>query len=474
MLFLRHPGWLWLKKHDRKKLPPIDEGLQAIFDDGHLFEEYADQLFPKAVKIGFSFKNNTYITMPSRTKEAIRNGTEVIFQGRLEAENSTCIFDVLKKVSKKEFDLYEIKSSSEVKEEHILDLAFQTIVLENNGLKIRKQFVIHVNNKYKRKGEINIKELTVQTEITKKVQKVMAKTKALIQEAQKVASQKNPPDFSPRHTGLDAFKEWLEIYYILYPQKNSHNIFKLTRLNAKLVGKLEDLGISLIKDIPDSIKLHPRQKIQVQATKENKQTVNKEKIKEFISQVTYPLYFLDYETFASLIPPFDGLSPRQQVPFQYSIHKIDEQGTLTHMEFLHRENSNPSLSLLVQLKKDIGDIGTVFVWYESFEKTRNKEMGEMFPQYAQFMKELNGRIVDLITPFSSGWFVDKDFFGSASIKKVLPVLIKELSYEKLDIQEGNTASRTWSETVLEGKNVEKKDKIMQNLLEYCCLDTLAM
>ena len=144
------------------------------------------------------------------------------------------------------------------------------------------------------------------------------------------------------------------------------------------------------------------------------------------------------------------------------------------MEFLHRENTNPGRPLLEQLKKDIGEEGTVLVWYESFEKGRNVELGQMFPEYAEMMNKLNERIIDLMVPFSTGLFVDKDFFGSASIKKVLPVLISELSYEKLNIHEGGTASRTWKETILEGKNPEQKEQIMNDLLAYCRLDTLAM
>jgi hypothetical protein len=266
----------------------------------------------------------------------------------------------------------------------------------------------------------------------------------------------------------------MDIYRILYPQDERHNIYNLTRINPDIIGQLEDLGIKLIADIPDSFKLNSRQKIQVKAVKENQRSVNKRKIKEFLSQFKYPLYFLDYETFSDVIPPFDYTYPYQQIPFQYSLHKIDGQGIMTHMEFLHQENTNPGRPLLEQLKKDIGNEGTVLVWNESFEKGRNTELGQMFPNYAEMMKRLNERIIDLMVPFSTGLFVDKDFFGSASIKKVLPVLISELSYEKLNIHEGGMASRAWKETILEGKNPDKKEQIMKDLLAYCRLDTLAM
>ena len=178
---------------------------------------------------------------------------------------------------------------------------------------------------------------------------------------------------------------------------------------------------------------------------------------------------------SSVIPPFDGIKPYQQVPFQYSLHILESpEAELKHKEFLHTQNSHPGLPLLQKLKEDIGIEGTVLVWNEKFEKGRNKELGVMFHEYAEFMQSVNNRIIDLMIPFYQGWFVDKDFFGSASIKKVLPVLVSELSYKTLAIQEGASAQRIWMETILDGKNADTKDKIMADLIEYCKLDTLAM
>ena len=474
MMFLKHPAWLWLKKHDKGKLPPVDDALQAMFDDGHEFEKYAEQLFPDAVTVGFSFEENNYRTMPVRTKEVVESGAKIILQGRLEAGEITCIFDVIERVGENEYDLYEIKSSTEVKEDHVLDLAFQTTVLQNAGLKVRKSFVIHVNNNFERSGDIEIAKLATQSEVTEQVKEKLEYTKTQIQKALMVAHSPLPPDFSPRHVGLRALDEWMAIYEAMFPQDHPHNIFKLTHLNPQIVGELEDLGVKLIADIPEGFKLNSKQQRQVTATKQDKRDVKKDKVKEFLAKFTFPLYFLDYETFSTVIPPFDGLRPYQQVPFQYSIHRLEQNGTLTHKEFLHTRNSHPGLPLLKQLVEDVGDKGTVLVWYESFEKGRNEELGLMFPDYAQKMKQLNERVVDLMIPFSSGWFVDKDFFGSASIKKVFPVLISELAYEALNIKEGGTASRTWKETFLDGKNLERKDQIVKDLLAYCGLDTLAM
>src|SRR3989344_7589573 len=149
MMFLKHPAWLWLKKFDKDKLPLPDEGMQALFDEGTLFEAYAESIFPSAVKLGYKngneFSGTKYYALPQETAKEIKKGTKVILQGRLEVDGIISVFDVLERAGENEFNLYEIKSSTQAKPEHNLDLAFQTIVLEKSGLSVRKMFVLHVN-----------------------------------------------------------------------------------------------------------------------------------------------------------------------------------------------------------------------------------------------------------------------------------------------------------------------------------------
>ena len=476
LLFLKHPAWLWLKKHDKSKLPPIDDVLQAIFDTGHEFEEYANKLFSDGVRLGFNPEiRGDYNDLLIKTKQAVESDIKTIFQGRFLVGDITCIVDILDRVSGFEFDLYEIKSSTEVKPENIDDLAFQTVVLENTGLKVRKVFVIHVNNKYVRDGEIDIQGITSITNVTDDVRYKVPETRALINEALEVMRSKLQPNLSPRYLKSGPLDEWMEIYKLINKNIDPHSIYNLGGLSAKAIGELEDLGVDLIKDIPEDFKLSTRQMRQVKATKLDERIIDQYRVKKFLDNFEYPLYFLDYETFSSLIPPFDGLKPYDQIPFQYSLHILESKDKpLIHKEYLHKEFSHPGLPLLQKLRQDIGDKGSVIVWHDTFEKGRNERLGELFSDYYDFMQSVNSRIIDLKTPFSEGWVIDKDFFGSASIKKVLPVIVTELSYKNLEIKEGTAAQRLWMDTIFQGKNVDKKDKIMEDLIEYCKLDTMAM
>ena len=432
MMFLKQPAWLWLKKNDPKKLPPVDENTQALFDSGHQFEPYAESLFPEGATLGFS-DYSEYLSLPDRTQDAIKSGTQVLFQPRFEWQDFTCICDIVSFVGDNEVDLYEIKASTSAKVEHEFDLAFQTAVLEGTGLKVRNIYVIHVNNQYVRHGAIEADKITLTEDVTAKVRKRSETTAKYMPLALATAQQKTMPDPSPDLAKLGSKKSWLQVYEAIVPQ--------------------------LPKEYPA----------------DTTPTIQHDKVTDFLGQLKYPLYFLDYETLMSLVPYFDGHRPYQQVPFQYSLHILQSPNAeLEWKEYLHRDNSDPARPLTEQLIKDIGESGTVLVWYEGFEKARNTELGEMLPEYKEAMEAINDRVIDLMVPFKNKWYDDPRFEGSASIKQVLPILCPELSYKDLGIQEGGSAQRLWMEAVLDGTRAPQKDQILADLIEYCKLDTLAM
>lgn len=432
MLFLKHPAWLWLKKNDPKKLPPVDANLQAMFDAGHEFEPYAESLFPEGSALGFS-DYDEYLTLLERTRDALAEGVHVLFQPRFEWQNFTCICDIVSIVGDGKIDLYEIKASTSAKVDHEFDLAFQTAVLEGTGLTVCNIYVIHVNNQYVRRGPIEADKITKITDITEKVRARGDVTAQYMPLALSTAQLKVMPDPDPALAKLGSKNDWMKVY---------ENIFPPT----------------------------PRE-----YSPETVPAILKNEIKEFVGKLQYPLYSLDYETLMSLVPYFDGHRPYQQVPFQYSLHILDSpDAELVHKEYLHKDNSDPARPLTEQLLKDIGTEGTVLVWYEGFEKARNTELGGVLPEYKEAMEAINERIVDLMVPFKSKWYDDPRFEGSASIKRVLPVLCPELSYKDLGIQEGGSAQRLWMEAVLDGTRDKEREQILNDLVEYCKLDTLAM
>lgn len=472
MMYLKHPAYLWIKKHDKNKIPPVSADLQAMFDAGNEFEQYAESLFPDGVRVGFN-DYNEYLNMPARTQEELDKGTKTIFQGRFEHGQTTFIFDVVRVIGKNEVDLYEIKSSTGVKLEHILDLAYQTTVLENCGYSVNDIYVVHVDNSYVRAGEIDPKQITTTTNVTEDVKKELGRTKRNILDAITVMEQSDMPDPSPARCKLNSLKEWLEVYKNIKPIEEG-SIYELCRLNADTVRLLEEEGVSKLKDIPLSLIDNEKQRWQLEALENGEPIYDKDKIKKFLSKLQYPLYFFDYETLGSCVPYFDGTKPYQQIPFQYSLHVIESPGgELKHMGYLQADNTNPAEALSKTLKDQIGTTGSIIAWNMSFEKMCNTALGTMAPEYKDFYVDLNARMADLMIPFSKGYYIDSNFLGSASIKNVLPVLVPELSYKDLGIQEGGSAQRSWMDAVLYEKRGDK-DQVLKDLEEYCKLDTLAM
>ena len=474
LLFLKHPAWLWLKKHDKDKLPPPDAALEALFAAGHRYESYAEQIFASGTKLGFD-NFAEYRSLPQRTRDALANGARTIFQGRFEHGETTCIIDVLERVGDNLFDLSEIKASTSVKSEHIPDLAFQVHVLEGAGLRIRNVNVVHVNRDYVRDGEIDVTLLSTKEDVTDRVRAIGDETAVGITQAIAVMGERDLPNPSPRHLQSGSLDDWFDVLKRLKGDWPKTSVYNLAGVKPDQLGQFEDGGISLMEQIPADFRLADRQARQVAVTKSGERVVDQSAIRSFLSDLEYPLYFLDYETFADVVPVFDGMRPYQQVPFQYSLHiKRAPDAQLEHGEYLHEANTNPVPTLLARLREDLGDTGSVIVWYDRFETARNTEMGEMSSAHAEFLADVNARVVDLMDPFKNGWYVDKDFFGSASIKKVLPVVVPDLKYEGLGIQDGSAAQREWMDVVLNGKTPERRSKVLAYLKAYCHLDTLAM
>lgn len=473
ILYLKHPAWLWIKKHAKHLLPPIDPALQARFDEGNAFEPYAETLVPDLVRLGFS-NYESYQSLPDRTAQAWRDGASAVAQGRYEAGPLTCISDIVARDGDG-YALIEIKSGTSAKTEHAFDLAFQRIVLEDAGYPIHRCEVAHVNREYVRSGEIDPRALVGVTDVTAEVEEQIENTRARIEQALAVASSRTMPDPAPERARLRSYGEWMEIREKLDPPLAENSIHRLPFMNAETASARIEAGETTIDAISDVSMLGKSTRRYLEAKARGGRRVDQAALDRFLGEIVYPVYYFDYETTQSLLPPWDGSRPYQQVPFQYSLHvQHTPGGAIEHREYLHRGADNPMPALLQRLKADIGESGSILVWYAPFETTRNKEMAEAYPEYASFLEGLNDRVVDLMTPFAEEVVTDPAFKGSASIKKVLPAFLPELSYEDLGIQEGASAARLWKEAALADPPRVDRDRIFSDLVAYCERDTWAM
>ncbi len=460
---------LWLAKHRKELAPEISETQQAIFDAGYEVEEYAKKLFKKGANV-----EGYYEVARKHTQKFLKRGEKVIYQATALTDKLSAMADILVYNSKnKKWDIYEVKSSTKVKKDvHIPDLCFQKIAFEKDGFEVGRTFLICVNSNYVREGDIEPKKLLKIQDISEEVENMRSTVEANIPKALKFISQKEEPEVRI----LNQCKSPYNCAFMEHCLKDlkPNSIYKLKAVTPKKLNALIDLGIKYIKNIPEGFDLSAPQHNQLIVNKTGKPLIDKEMIDSTLGELSYPLYFLDYESYSSAIPVFEGTKSYQQVCFQYSLHVLRKKGgELEHYEYLHTDSSNPVEPLLESMKENIGPNGSVIVWHKSFEMGRNVEMGEMYPKYAEFMKSVNERVFDLKEIFSKQMYVDAGFEGSCSIKKVLPVIVPSLSYKELeDVQEGGVASLYWYKYIYSGSG--EKDRIVRSLLKYCELDTLAM
>jgi hypothetical protein len=228
--------------------------------------------------------------------------------------------------------------------------------------------------------------------------------------------------------------------------------------------------------MPAEFVLSAKQELHRQAVITGGPLVDRGAIQSELEGLDYPLYFLDYETYATAFPLYPSYKPYQHVVFQYSLHVIDRDGELKQHELLLTGEEDPGPQLAEDLVKKVGEVGSILVWNKGFEMGKTAEMAERYPSFRERLLGINERIYDLMEIFSRGLYVDPGFRGSASLKAVLPVFIPEFenAYEELPISGGTQAMLTWGDIFHGVIPPEQVPQMLEDLLAYCRLDTLAM
>ncbi|MBU4204856.1 DUF2779 domain-containing protein, partial [Patescibacteria group bacterium] len=252
------------------------------------------------------------------------------------------------------------------------------------------------------------------------------------------------------------------------------SVFEFYRMLKKKSFELYDSGIKTMKEIPDDVKLNDKQKIQRLLAEKGGVHKDKKQIEFFLKNLKYPIYYLDFETINPAIPKFDGMSPYQRIPFQFSLHIQEKKdGELKHISFLAEGTDDPRPAFMQALKDNLGDKGDILVYNQGFEKGVMNEGATALPEFREWYdKSILPRIKDLWDVFRNFWYYDSKQKGSASIKYVLPVL-SDLSYSEMDIKNGAFASYEYEMATASDVDVKDREKVRKALEKYCELDTLA-
>jgi hypothetical protein len=253
-----------------------------------------------------------------------------------------------------------------------------------------------------------------------------------------------------------------------------HNIFTLYRFKKADAFEFLNKGILHINELPDTIAFNSNQFIQRECIRNGKEHINKEGIRDFLGQLKFPLYFLDFETFGNAIPPYDNSIPYRQIPFQFSLHEVETLDSKPeHNGYIADGKKDTRPEILSRLKKLLGKKGTIIAYNMSFEITRLKECAEAFPEYRRWVDEIIPRFMDLLTPFRGFDYYHPSQKGSASIKSIVPPLTDK-SYDDMEIGEGGLASSEYARVTFGNVRGSERQRVYEALRKYCELDTQVM
>jgi predicted RecB family nuclease len=446
-----------------------DASAYAIMEQGREVGMLARQLFPGGEEVASDGGLDQAIR---GTRELVANPeVPAIFEGTFEHDGVLVRVDVLHRRRDGRWRLIEVKSSASLKQEHLDDVAIQYRVLSRCGLDVGSCCLAHVNRSFVfRGGSVDPWRFFRIRNVTRQVAKLQPKLTFQLRAAFTVLSMPKAPDIAPgRHCMSPVTCEFFDRCNTPLPDDH---IGYLPRIHASAMEELEELGIASIREIPDDFELSEIQRRAATCVQTGEPWFSPE-LGDVLGGQEYPLYFADFESVNHCVPSFVGMRPYDHLPFQFSIHVQRQPGAEPeHYEFLATDANDPRREFISSLCAALGESGSILV-YSSFESQRLSDLATWLPEYAERLKAIQGRLFDLL-PVVRTHTYHPAYAGSYSIKSVLPALVPGLTYDGMEVANGQAAGIAWESLVRGGLDRGECDRIRKALLLYCGLDTLAM
>ena len=455
---------LWLYRNQRELQDPVTPEQQSTFDQGTTFGILAQRRFPGGTLINIGHLEPEAAS--AMTTEVIAKGGTTIYEAAVLFDNVLIRADVLMKRDGA-WHLYEVKSSTEVKDEYLNDVAIQAYVLNGAGITLKSVNVVIVDNGYVRFGALDLHKLFKVIDVTDLIAPALAAVPECLAKMKGLDALTEAP---PRQIGVHCSKPYdCSFQGHCWKHVPDYSVWNLAGARGDKKSKLWHDGVKTVDAIPITEKLSAYQEVQRAVAMNGRPYIDAAAIRSHLAQLVWPLYFLDFETVAPAVPAYDGTRPYQQLPFQASVHaQYGARGhEVKHYEFLADGTKDPRPELRKFLLDTITGNGTIIAYNKSFEGGCLKNLGEQFVP-------MEARLWDLMTPFQKAWYVKPEFRGSYSIKKTLPGCVPGMSYEGMEIADGTAAMRAYGEMMNPETPPERRAQLMASLKAYCGQDTLGM
>ena len=466
---LQCPLRLWYQCYNSKLATKPPPSQQALFDMGHKVGRLATDLYPGGVRIEEDYLHHREAEQAT-TKALCNKHVQAIYEAAFTFDEIRIRVDVLERVEDDFWNLIEVKSSTSVKDVYKHDLAVQYYVLNGLGIKISRAGILHINNKYVYNGyQIDLGRLFYFSDLTEEVVAHQKEIMSQLTELKKMLGEQYPPDISPSRHCFNPYK--CDFFEHCTSDMSEFWVMDLSGMTQDKFEQLVALGVEDISEIPDEFPLSALQERIKKCVADGREFIGSE-LENELMDVEYPVHFLDFETFASAIPRYSNTRPYQTIPFQWSNHILLENGRIQHEEYLCIEDKDPQREFADTLLDTLGRAGTIFI-YTTYEKRIIHHLADQFPDLRNQLFDLINRFKDLHALIRKHYY-HPEFYGSFSLKAVLPVLVPSMNYGDLAIQEGSIASLEYLKMLDPATPSDEKSKIKHDLLTYCGYDTLAM
>jgi predicted RecB family nuclease len=460
---------LYLQVHQPTLVAESDEGTEAIIEQGREVGSLARKLSPGGVEV----RNEGLDQAIRATRELIANPeVSAIFEGTFEQGGVLVRVDILHRRRDGRWRLIEVKSTSEIKDHHLEDVAIQHRVVRRSGVDLAASCLAHVNREYIYDGgAIDAHRFFRIRNLTRRVQRMQSELAAQLRSEFRVLAMPEAPNIPVGRHCSNPFN--CEFFDHCNPSIPEDHILRLPRIHASTVAKLVALGVQSIHDIPENYPLSGRLRRACTSVQMGEPWYSPE-LKEGFGRLKYPLYFMDFETVNPAIPRFAGMRPYDQIPFQWSVHAQRQPGAAPeHLEFLATDTSDPRSAFASGLCDALGDRGSVVVYHRQFESQRLADLASWLPEFSKRIDKIQRRLWDLL-PIVRDYVYHPAFGGSYSLKSVLPALVPEMTYEGMEVADGQAAGVAWKSIVAGECSETERQQKRRALLEYCGQDTLGM
>ena len=445
---------------------------QNVLNTGSAVGDLAMGLFGPFVEVPFGDLKE----MLQETDRLIEDDMPIITEASFSVDGNFCSVDILKNLGNNRVEIYEVKSSTSISDIYLYDAGYQYYVLNKCGYEVKKVSLVTIDNTYVRVGELELDKLFAVTDVTENVLSIQAEISEYIDMLREYMEQADEPQ---REIGAHCFAPYSCGFFDYCTRDLPHpNIFDIASLQNRSKFKLMDKGIKSFEEVEAGKAVNDKCMLQVEhELHDMPDHINIEGIRSFMDTLSYPLYFLDFESFQPAVPLYDNSSPYEQIVFQYSLHYIlEEGGELYHKEFLANPGEDPRRAVAEHLCEDIPKDVCVLAYNMGFEKGRIAALAKLYPDLEEHLMNIHGNIIDLMVPFRNKDYYNRAMQGSYSIKYVLPALFSDdpsLDYHNLEgVHNGAEASATFA--AMAEMEPAELEEYREHLLRYCELDTYAM